>query len=403
MNHHFSHHFLLTLLVIVSSKEISTDQTIVRNHSNLTLVTEYKVEKCFQSNKSEEYEASGIIKFQNKLYVVFDNQKNILIVDKELKECINSSGILHSLPDIMSQPVDHLGATASAPTQLLEEEVTPEIGFEAISFYNDTFVVVQEVDAESSELKARIKTFAAPYFQTQLSNDLLDHVFESENKGIEGVALVKVKDDQHFLLALCEGNHCAAGDRSMDDGHGTILVYYQNSTSSAWISNEYVILPSNLHFLDFSGMDVREITNTTGEIAIVSQESHSLYVGNYIIQEDESKPSGHSFQISTDSNSMRIYTFPEEYCNIEGITFLEEGTSSSSNSSNNSSSVEETVEQLVEEKESLVKNFELIGVVSDKRKQNQDERCSVKDQSVHIFKMSSNIFVGSVGEVVEEV
>jgi hypothetical protein len=334
-------------------------------------VQEYKISDCLGSQQNINFEASGIISDDNKLYVCFDNMPAVAVLDRTLSVCANSSARIIHLPQTLNEHRKKISPSATPSSEGRQPEHV-EIGFEAISAFNNTFVVVQEIDAETStSLHARVKTYTTPMFKTKLSDSLLHWQFDSENKGIEGVAIVNV-ESMFFLLALCEGNHCKAGDEGRDQGHGIILVYYLNSASSAWMYNDQIHLP--VPFTDFSGMDVRarkeesvEMSESetgaerrdrlvVGHIAVVSQESRGLFLGQYVVRRDETKPSGFSFNMSEmTSSSAALYTFPKEYCNIEGVTFLESGE---------------------------------IGVVSDKRKRSQDQECSVKDQSVHLFHVS---------------
>ena len=384
------------LLLSLTAAETSNSRRV----HTLTLVREYKLTDCLDTQPNVDFEASGIISVGNELYVCFDNMPAVAIVDRELSVCANSSARIIHLPQTLNEhqkKTSSLSSSAFAGRQPDEPQIPVEIGFEAISMYHNTFVVVQEIDVHHTETstshQARVKTYTTPLFETKLSDSLLHWHFNSENKGIEGVAVVSV-GSYSFLLALCEGNHCKAGDEGQDKGHGIILVYYHNNSKKTWMyNNNQIHLP--VPFTDFSGMDVRtrkeeekkesimgrsEIGGEggmgtenerrrvmmVGDIAVVSQESRGLFLGQYMVGRDETKPSGYSFNMMSDmtldmtsemtsSSSAALYTFPKEYCNIEGVTFLENGD---------------------------------IGVVSDKRKRNQDQECSVKDQSVHVFHVS---------------
>ena len=391
------HLFLLVFLLHVATITTTTTPRRTITTTTPTLISEYKISQCLVDNNiiNTEYEASGIITVKNQLYIVFDNMATVAIVDNKLSSCATSSATLLHLP----VSITTFATASTTTTTTVGREI--EVGFEAISSYNGTFVVVQEIDAESSTLQARVQTFT-PDFATQLSNRLLDYTFDTENKGIEGVALLSIQLEDmthtHFLFALCEGNHCAAGIKGQAAGHGTILVYYQNN-QSAWMSDQKIHLPRDLHFQDFSGLDVRPRTAMSGDLAVVSQESHGLFVGKYVITIDTRKPSGYAFHLSKEVEDRTVYEFPARYCNIEGITFLETvpGGSGSSGSSGSggrwvvgpvdgNGNKEEQSER--EEEEQYEEQYDLIGVVSDKRKRHQSKHCDEKDQSVHIFHLS---------------
>ena len=87
------------------------------------------------------------------------------------------------------------------------------------------------------------------------------------------------RNGTHYLLALCEGNHCKGGDKGKEFGGGTILVSRFDSTlgdrEGTWVVDAILNLPSNLPFEDYAGVDVFE----NRFIVVISQSSRMLWAG----------------------------------------------------------------------------------------------------------------------------
>jgi hypothetical protein len=173
----------------------------------------------------------------------------------------------------------------------------------------------------------------------------VDFPFKSGNKGFEAVAHVR-RNNKDYILALCEGNRCKCGDKGRKPGGGRVQVF--EKTKKQWLHSNTIALPATVPFVDYSGMSVDH-----GRVAVVSQVNSMLWVGQF----DEA---GWSWR-----SPGQLYEFPRsdngtiQYGNIEGVGWI-------------------TRTRIV--------------VVSDKRKKkNQpDEGLSEKDQSIHIFDISSS-------------
>ena len=78
---------------------------------------------------------------------------------------------------------------------------------------------------------------------------------------------------------MCEGNHCKGGDTGKSPGKGTILVLRFDPTFGSregrWIVDDKIMLPSELPFEDYSGIDVYE----NRWITVVSQTSRLFWAG----------------------------------------------------------------------------------------------------------------------------
>lgn len=177
-----------------------------------------------------------------------------------------------------------------------------------------------------------------------LKNRPVDFTFESSNKGFEAVAHVR-RNNKDYLLALCEGNKCKCGEKGRKPGGGGVQVFEKKRKK--WLHSHVIALPTTLPFVDFSGMSIDK-----GCVAIVSQVNSMLWVGQF----DEA---GWTWR-----NAGQPYEFPRSdngtirYGNIEGVSWI-------------------TRTRIV--------------AVSDRRKKKSqpDKSLSEKDQSVHIFDISS--------------
>jgi hypothetical protein len=204
------HHFTLATGILVVTLSYAAVQ-------DLELVTESKVHLCV-TGSTGDLEASGVIAYEGKLVVDFDNIHNVAVIDEQLANCKNGGGEFKALPS---------------------PAVTNE-GYEAITRLPDkTFILVQETSpvaasslgATSSKKKyhSRARRFSdllADSPPSLLDDCDLDYEFESDNKGIEGTATVHhAPTNQTFLFGLCEGNNCEKGTDGKTPGKGTILVF----------------------------------------------------------------------------------------------------------------------------------------------------------------------------------
>jgi hypothetical protein len=176
------------------------------------------------------------------------------------------------------------------------------------------------------------------------SKKWLKYHFQSDNKGFEGLTIV-TKNDETYLLALCEGNDCDAGEISRTPGAGRIKVFETKGKKWKYIAS--IRLPLSLHFKDYSGIDV----NNKRILAITSQESSAVWVGELDVENWKIVDSGHVYEFPEDKNGNMIY------CNIEGVSWIAD-------------------DRLV--------------VVSDKKTDNDEQQeCHEKDQSIHVISINS--------------
>lgn len=256
----------------------------------------------------EHFEASGVTFLDNYMYVIFDNSRQFAIVGKDLKSA------------------RFVGAD------------NDKSAYEAIStLLNDssTLFIVEEGDGSEDTI----------VYQTNRSNSILsetrtDLEFQDPNKGIEGLSIITV-DGKEYLLALCEAPNCQSS--TQDPGTGTIKVLQQKG--SLWTTVNTITLPTSAAFEDYSDLALYQTDDDSFKIAVVSQQSSSLWVGTL-----KASP----LSIASDG---QVYLFPRDdddnvlYCSIEGITFLDENT---------------------------------LVAVSDR---SEDERCKAKSESIHLIQI----------------
>jgi hypothetical protein len=281
----------------------------------LNLVRESRIcDLMTRDQPTKRWEASGVLVKDGYHFVVFDQRNEIRRFSGDLQP--NKANGLFGLPH---GDFGYEGIAYNAAKQrcylLLEARKHARGCFQAI---------IVEYDDEFHVLKERPLNFT----------------FESSNKGFEAVAHVR-RNDQNYVLALCEGKKCERGSKGRKPGGGHVQVFEKKR--NRWAHSRTIALPTTLPFVDSSGMSIDH-----GRVAVVSQVNSMLWVGQFDESGWEWRDAGqlHEFPRS-DQGRIR-------YGNIEGVGWLSPTR---------------------------------IVTVSDRRKKrNQpDEGLSEKDQSVHIF------------------
>lgn len=167
---------------------------------------------------------------------------------------------------------------------------------------------------------------------------------------------------------LCEGNHCSGGKRGRDAGNGRIVLMRKRAgdahTDCIWETIGLLALPPKAAFLDYSALAIRAVNDSSHhhavsrrssvyQLAVTSQESSQVWIGEL------------RTGVAADASDWSltegvVYNFPRSdtcqtlYCNIEGISFVDE---------------------------------HILVAVSDKMKSGgrQHFACLEKDQSIHTF------------------
>ena len=184
--------------------------------------------------------------------------------------------------------------------------------------------------------------------------------FDGTSKGFEGVASLRGADGTLYLLGLCEGNHCAEGDRGKDQGNGRVVVMRREAVGAEclWRTVTTLSLPRTAAFVDYSALSIHHATRA---VAVSTQEGSQLWVGQLAGGAD-----GAFDPAAAEFSEGRVYDFARDggcdpvYCNVEGIHWLEGGGDG-------------TPQVLVAASDKM------------KSKGRQDFRCLAKDQSLHLF------------------
>jgi hypothetical protein len=287
--------------------------------STLKLVDERKISDLMPDNERvDRWEASGVLVKDGHYFVVFDDRSEIARVSNDL-EPKKSNGLF---------------GTAHAAS-----------GYEGITYNADKrryYLLVEARKSSKGCYQAHIVEYDDEF--RYLKDRALDFTFKSGNKGFEAVAHVR-RNEQDYLLALCEGNKCACGSKGRKPGGGRVQLFEKGR--KAWRHIDTIELPKSVPFVDYSGMSTEH-----GRVAIVSQENSMLWVGQF----DEA---GWTWR-----DAGQLYEFPRSdedsilYGNIEGVGWI-------------------TPSRIV--------------AVSDRRKKRvqPEKRLSEKDQSVHVFDIPS--------------
>jgi hypothetical protein len=239
-------------------------------------------------------------------------------------------------------------------------------GFEAIFSDNSTFYVIRE------SIRDENNTYHAVIEELLLDVDIdsedasyslfhscpTEFEFEGDSKGFEGALPLHDKNGDLIVLGLCEGNHCSESSKlQRDKGNGKLVAMKEAALPDGecvWKTIRVINIPSSAYFGDYSSIAMDD----DGRVAISSQEESQLWVGflEGYIGDDLWDIDAVEFK----ADNYTVYDFPKNdqcetvYCNIEGITWLEDN---------------------------------MILTVSDKMKGNgkQPFQCREKDQTSHVF------------------
>ncbi len=272
--------------------------------AELIPIEDYKIRELLRpKDKQERLEASGVCIKDGSLYVVFDNLHKVA----EIKELAENSPNNQLVDTYEINDDDYEGY----------EDITCNLN--TGDFY--LLIEAQQAGKPDGKWKSRIIQWNAGLKQRQASWVDAEIKVEGKdyNKGLEGLSWVN-RGGTDFLLVLHEK---------------TGAIYPCRPGSKQWKPEVPLHLPPSVQFEDYSCIDIKE-----NLIAVASQESAKLWVGQL-------HDSGWGFV-----DEGKVYTFPDYYCNIEGVAWL-----SSSR----------------------------IVTVSDKAKRELPDACRKRDQSIHIF------------------
>jgi hypothetical protein len=290
-----------------------------------------------------KFEASSVIFLEDSVYSVCDSSWSIFKFDAQLQPFLPTNVLIG---DPQREPEDSGYEAlfhANGTLYLVRESVEHDEG--------EYHAIIEEIDVVESDDDYKVTNVCSTEFE-----------FEGSSKGFEGAVPVLDLNGQLVVLGLCEGNHCSESHKKkIDRGNGRVVamrkeILSDGTTTCQWSTIRQFKVPSSAAFLDYSAISV----DSSGRVAISSQEDSMLWVGQLLGQNDEGLWDVDVMEF--DPAVGDVYMFPKNdncetvYCNIEGVSWLDAHT---------------------------------IIAVSDKMKGNgrQDFRCFSKDQSVHVFKL----------------
>ena len=282
----------------------------------LELVREAKIFDILGKRLDARLEASGVLAKDGLFYVIFDNLPHIARIGPEL-------------------------SPAAAANAVIRQKKGHDSGFEDITYdawHGRFYVLIESLPRDHGTYMAKVQEHDA-YFG-YLGQAWLDFPLDRPNKGLEGLACVR-RGGQTYLLGLCEGNRCRGGAEGRVPGGGRVHVFQRGHRQ--WERVGKIRLPETVLFEDYSGIAV-----AGDRIAVISQESSALWVGNLAPSGWEVTSPGTCYALPRGADGGILYG------TAEGVSWM-------------------GADQLV--------------MVSDKAKPEQDSQCRAKDQSIHIFRI----------------
>nr|HNH58163.1 hypothetical protein [Leptospiraceae bacterium] len=265
----------------------------------------------------------GVYARGNQLYVIFDNMKAVGVIEASLE---------------------------NNQMNFLKGNIFEKSNYEAITYKDENpfqfYVMIESKEITNGYYPFLVRLDADLNFQEE---KIVKFELEKKNKGIEGISHVS-RNGENYILALCEGNFCNS-DKEKHRGNGRILVLKEEKDH--WEITAEIKLPSSISFLDYSDMDIEN-----GRVAIVSQMSSALWVGELHSEKWEVLEKGTLYYFPFGDREGNAGLGGEIiYCNIEGVSWL---------------------------------GHHEIVVVSDKRNEDQDKWCKHKESMIHIFEISNH-------------
>jgi hypothetical protein len=252
--------------------------------AELSLVKERRLSELIAPPKgSSVLEASGVIAKGGLYYVIFDNIRQVAVIDPSL----SPGSARHGWFGRRRAGDGYEDIAYSPPLKrfylLIEGEKHADGNYRAL---------IDECD-ERGHFKGR---------------RWINFPFEKRNTGFEGLSAVRWQG-KDYLLALCEGNRCRSGRKGRKGGGGRIHVLERRRAN--WEPIAAIKLPQTVDFTDYSAVALRG-----DRIAVISQMTSRLWIGRL------------RRGAWTIDGQGRIYDFPRtskgkiRYCTLEGLCWL---------------------------------------------------------------------------------
>jgi hypothetical protein len=284
----------------------------------LELVKEAKIFDIVEGSLNPRLEASGVLAKDGLFYVIFDNLPHVACISAELSRTARDN-------------------------HMIIQEKGYRRGFEDIAYDpwpGRFYILIESLPRGGAKFMAAVQEYDATF--RYVDTAWLDFPLDRPNKGLEGLTCVR-REEQSYLLGLCEGNRCKGGADGRIPGGGRIQVFQRGRRN--WDRVGKMRLPETVLFEDYSGIAV-----TGDRIAVISQVSSALWLGSLAPSGWQITGAGTSYALPRASDGSIAYG------TVEGVSWI-------------------APDQVV--------------MVSDKAKPEQDHRCRAKDQSIHIFRIPS--------------
>jgi hypothetical protein len=220
----------------------------VSHPPRLRLVREARIADLLAPDNSDRHprlEASGVLVRDGLCLVVFDNLPMLGLLD-----------------DRFAVPGPHRAVTLTGGRGHDYEDLAADLATGRL------FVLVEALP-EGPPYRACVEEYDDRY--QLVASKPLDFPLQRPNKGIEGLSCMR-RDGRTYLLGLCEGNRGRAGAEGREPGDGRIQVFAESADQ--WDRVGTIKLPPTVRFRDYAG-----VAMSSDRIAVVSQESSTLWVG----------------------------------------------------------------------------------------------------------------------------
>jgi hypothetical protein len=309
-----------TQLMDVSDTSVCDSKDFV--HDTVQILGEQKYAGLLQNpHNATKFEASDVALVDGYYYVIYDSLWTIGRMAMNFPFYSSENQLLTTPGHPVLEESSFEGITYDPQNQrlyLVQESLqsTEFLGLEEIDTYRATIVDVA-LPATTGASSQEFEEGAA--CKTELS-------FTGDSKGLEGVAGIML-NGTFKLLGLCEGNFCSNDHGVKDDpGNGVVVLMTKSDIngSCVWSTEKRISIPRSAYFEDYSAISLAK----NGKVAITSQENSAVWVGRFDTAALEFVPDG----VDEEGDPVnRVYNFPRDnqcemiYCNIEGVTWLDEG------------------------------------------------------------------------------
>jgi hypothetical protein len=332
--------------------------------TTLKLVYELPFASLYENAKGQRrFDASSLVLVGDYAYTIYDNSFAIgKVVVPQLQPFSNANTQITRL----------LATSGGNDSSFADDDDVKDSRFEAILHNNATgnFFAIQDSVVEDQN---NVTVFHAMFVELSMnSNETEYEVVEScpseftfldKSLGISGAVALRDTNDTFTVLALCSVNHCDNVNGNKDDkGNGRIIVMTYmpaaddaaDSSSCQWKTVRVVNIPATANFSDYSDLAM----TATGRVAVTSRTESAVWIGQLLGQEQEDGGQWQVLDMAFDEDVGDVHNFPrgndceKVYCSVDGVEWL---------------------------------NDDVLLMVSDKMRDEDNFFCLDTDQSMHVF------------------